>query len=73
MALDMNLGPKGKIVQKYKILFISRNFDLSLKLETTRQDESRSIFIFQNGALDERKSNFHAKRCKIAYFEKQAF
>ena len=69
----MNPDPRGKIVQKCKILSVSQNYDLSLKLESTRRDESKGIFVSQNEALEVHKSNFHAKWCKITYLEKRAF
>ena len=50
-----NPDPRGKIVQKYKILSICRNCVLSLKLETTPQDKSWVMFVFQNGALEVHK------------------
>ena len=33
------------------------------KIGSTRQNESGSLFVFQNGALEVYKPNFHAKWC----------
>ena len=69
-TLNVNSDPRGKTVQKCKILSISQNCDLSLKLESNRRDDSKGIFVSQKGALEVHKSNFHAKWCKIAYLKK---
>ena len=36
----------GKIAQKWNFLYVSQNSDLSLKVDSTHQNESRDMFIF---------------------------
>ena len=46
-----------------KFLTVSQNSDLSLKLESTCQNEFRGMFDFQNRAPEAYKQKLHVKRC----------
>ena len=59
---NTNPNPRSKIVQKVQFLSVSQNSDLSLKLDSTGQNEFRGILVFRNGVLKVYRPNFHAKR-----------
>ena len=43
---NANPDPRGKIVQKWKILYINQNSNLSSKLNFTHQNEFGGMFVF---------------------------
>ena len=51
---------RDKIVQNVKILHVRQNSDLNLKLNPTRQHESRGILSFQNRTPNIKLLKFHA-------------
>ena len=66
-TIELQIGfskPRGKIVQNLKFSPVSQNSDLSSKLESTRQNESRGMLGFQNRALEAYKLKLHTKQCK---------
>ena len=64
---------RGKIVQNTKILPVSQDYDLSSKLNPTRQYKSKGMLGFQNKALNMKLLKFHVNREKWAYREKYDF
>ena len=56
-----------------KFLLISQNSDLSLKLDSTHQNEFEGMFSFQNKAPKIYKLKLHAKWCNDGYFTKYIF
>ena len=63
----------GKIVQNVNFLPVSQNSNLSLKLNPTRQHESKGMLGYQNRASDIKLLKFHANQDNNAYLEKQNF
>ena len=53
--------PKGKIVQKVKFLYVSRNSDLNPKLYSTHQGKSGDMLGFQNRGPEAYIPRWHAK------------
>ena len=69
----MNPKPRGKIVQKCKILSVSRNCDLSLKLESTLRDESKGMFVSQNEALEMHNRIFTQNSIRVLTSKNELF
>ena len=67
----LTLGEKLSKMSIY--FFISKNCDLSLKLNSTHQQESRGILGFQNRVSNIKLLKIHTNRDNSAYLEKYDF
>ena len=63
--------PRGKNHPKYQFFARQQNNDLSLKLNPTRQHESRGILSFQNRVPDIKILKFHANQDNSPYLKEQ--
>ena len=68
-----NSNSRGKIVQNIKFLLALLNSDFSSKFDSTSQNESRSMLIFQNTVLEAQKSKWHVKWCNRGLPRKMSF
>ena len=64
---------KAKIFQNVKFSSVSQTNDLILKLNLTRQHESRGMLGFQNIVPNIKLLKFHVNRDNRAYLEKCEF
>ena len=61
------------MVHNVNFLLVSQNSDLSLKLNSTRQQDSRGMLGFQNRAPNFKMLKFHVNQDNSAYLEKYDF
>ena len=65
--------PKGKIIRNVNFFSVCQNSDLSLKLNPTRQQQSRGMLNFKNRASVIKILKFYINRDNNACLEKHNF